>query len=192
MHDPTPLHWKMLKRILRYLMATPSLDLFIKKSTYHTLNVYCDADHGGSTVDRNPPRGLPSFLAQSHLLEFPRTTGCFAFFYWSQMSSSRYRDEWNIMDSVSPDGNWFFGSNSTHPVVGQYWSNVLDGQSDLPHSFTAFGNWIPLCPWPSLQEATGRSVYFYGGPNCWRPDQIRFSTQVSGYALQIDASTSTH
>lgn len=78
MHDPQPVHWKMLNCIIRYLADTPSLGLFLHKSTYLTLNIYCDANHGGSPIDRKSTTGFAIFLGPNLISWSSRNCGIYS------------------------------------------------------------------------------------------------------------------
>jgi hypothetical protein len=50
--NPTDEHWKVVKRILRYIQGTTQLGLLIQPSKHLSLNAYCDADWAGCLDDR--------------------------------------------------------------------------------------------------------------------------------------------
>ena len=65
MHNPTDLHWKALKRLLRYLQGTKTLDLFYSHNSTPTLHYYTDSDWGGDINDRRSTSGYDIYLGTS-------------------------------------------------------------------------------------------------------------------------------
>ncbi|KEH38066.1 hypothetical protein MTR_2g460640 [Medicago truncatula] len=49
---PKESHYIAIKRILRYLVGTPSVGLWYKKGTHFDLMAYCDADYAGDKIER--------------------------------------------------------------------------------------------------------------------------------------------
>ncbi|XP_016168759.1 uncharacterized protein LOC107611334 [Arachis ipaensis] len=62
MHHPTILHWKAVKRILRYLKNTVDKGLVFNKSTDFRLLGFADADWGGDVDDRKSISGYYVFM----------------------------------------------------------------------------------------------------------------------------------
>jgi hypothetical protein len=50
--NPTDEHWKVVKRVLRYIQGTTQLGFLIQLSKHLVLNAYCDADWAGCPDDR--------------------------------------------------------------------------------------------------------------------------------------------
>lgn len=65
LHAPTTVHWKAVKRILRYVQGTLGVGLKIRNSVSTTVSAFSDADWAGCVDDR-------------------RSTGGFAVFFWIQ------------------------------------------------------------------------------------------------------------
>jgi hypothetical protein len=61
MHTPSSAHWTAVKRVLRYLKATPSHGLFYSKGPLQ-LQAYCDSDWAGSLDDHRSTSGFCVFL----------------------------------------------------------------------------------------------------------------------------------
>jgi len=51
MHFPCDIHWKAVKRVLRYLKGTINIGLYYVPGNI-TLNAYCDSDWVGNPDDR--------------------------------------------------------------------------------------------------------------------------------------------
>ncbi|XP_052113798.1 uncharacterized mitochondrial protein AtMg00810-like [Arachis duranensis] len=62
MHQPTLLHWKSVKRILRYVKGTVDHGLLFSKSTDFRLLAFSDADWGGDLDDRKSITGFCVYL----------------------------------------------------------------------------------------------------------------------------------
>ncbi|XP_072089086.1 uncharacterized mitochondrial protein AtMg00810-like [Arachis hypogaea] len=62
MHQPTLLHWKSIKRILRYVKGTVYHGLLFSKSTDFRLLTFSDADWGGDLDDRKSITGFCIYL----------------------------------------------------------------------------------------------------------------------------------
>lgn len=67
-HDHKTLHWETLKCILCYLVDTAMLGLQLIRSCSHDLNIYYDADWGGSMLDRKSATCLAIFLGHNLIL----------------------------------------------------------------------------------------------------------------------------
>src|ERR1700732_3567756 len=63
--DPRESHLTAVKRILRYLVGTPTLGLWYPKDSTFELYGYSDADYAGSKVDRKSTSGTCFFLGKS-------------------------------------------------------------------------------------------------------------------------------
>ena len=60
--NPKESHLKAVKRILRYLKGTTSLELFYLKSNNFDLITYTDVDYDGCKINRKSTSGLCQFL----------------------------------------------------------------------------------------------------------------------------------
>lgn len=60
--DPRTAHWTALKRVLRYLKASPNQGLLYKKSGTLQLTCYADADHAGDQSNRRSTSGILVFI----------------------------------------------------------------------------------------------------------------------------------
>ena len=65
MHNPTDLHWKALKRLLRYLQGTKTSGLFYSHNSTPTLHCYTDSDWRGNIDDRRSTSGYAIYLGTS-------------------------------------------------------------------------------------------------------------------------------
>ena len=65
MHHPTDVHWKALKRLLRYIQGTKHVGLFYSANTSPTLHCYTDSDWGGDPDDRRSTFGFAIYLGTS-------------------------------------------------------------------------------------------------------------------------------
>jgi hypothetical protein len=61
MHQPKDPHWQAVKRILRYLKHTVDYGLHFTSLSYHSLNVYSDADWAADKDDRHSIRAYCIF-----------------------------------------------------------------------------------------------------------------------------------
>ena len=55
--DPCPTHWQALKRVLRYLQATPTHGLEFSRNGITILQGYSDADWAGDVETRRSTNG---------------------------------------------------------------------------------------------------------------------------------------
>jgi histone deacetylase 1/2 len=62
LHKPTTIHWKAVKRILRYIQHTLGLGLRITKSMSTLVSGFSDADWAGCVDDRRSTGGFAIFL----------------------------------------------------------------------------------------------------------------------------------
>nr|XP_016488613.1 PREDICTED: uncharacterized mitochondrial protein AtMg00810-like [Nicotiana tabacum] len=62
MHCPMDIHWTVVKRILRYIKATPSHGLFFAQGTSTLLHGYTDSHWGGDVNDRKSTTGFAIIL----------------------------------------------------------------------------------------------------------------------------------
>jgi hypothetical protein len=62
MANPTDVHWKVVKRILRYIAGTLHHGIQLQLSTYLRLNAYSDSDWAGCPDDRRSTSGYDIFL----------------------------------------------------------------------------------------------------------------------------------
>ena len=62
MKDPRESHWQAAHRVLVYLKGTAGHRLFFKRNGGLKLEVFIDADFGGSMVDRSSTSAYCSFL----------------------------------------------------------------------------------------------------------------------------------
>lgn len=65
MHHPLHLHWKAVKRILRYLKGTLHYGIRLTATSKFSLTGYSDADWGNDINDRRPTSGFCWFLGSS-------------------------------------------------------------------------------------------------------------------------------
>ncbi|XP_015965636.1 uncharacterized mitochondrial protein AtMg00810-like [Arachis duranensis] len=65
MHQPTLLHWKCVKRILRYVKGTVDHGLLFSKSTDFRLLAFSDADWGGGLDDKKSITGFCVYLGSN-------------------------------------------------------------------------------------------------------------------------------
>jgi hypothetical protein len=63
--NPKECHLVAIKRILRYLVPTPNIDLWYPKGSKFDLLGYSDADYVGSKVDQKNTSGICQFLGRS-------------------------------------------------------------------------------------------------------------------------------
>jgi hypothetical protein len=61
MHCPRDVHWKAVKRVLRYLKGTIDIGLYYVPGDIK-LNAYCDSDWAGDPDDRRSTTGYGVFL----------------------------------------------------------------------------------------------------------------------------------
>lgn len=64
MHMPTEDHWKVAKRILRYLAGTPTHGVFFSTSNKLVLHAYSDTDWGGDSDDYISTNAYVIYLGQ--------------------------------------------------------------------------------------------------------------------------------
>lgn len=62
MHDPREPHLQAAYRVLHYLKGNPGKGILFKRNQNLALEVYTDADYGGSIVDRRSTTGYCTFL----------------------------------------------------------------------------------------------------------------------------------
>lgn len=65
MHDPKPIHLRMVKRILRYLVDTKQHGLLLSRHSDARLYVYSDADWGGAPEDRKSMTGFVIYFGRN-------------------------------------------------------------------------------------------------------------------------------
>lgn len=68
MHSPSEVHWKALKRVLRYLQGTIQVALHIQRDNDFKLCMYSDADWAGDVSDRASTTGYILFFGQNPVL----------------------------------------------------------------------------------------------------------------------------
>ena len=66
--DPKECHLVAVKRILRYLVATPCFGIWYPKGSTFDLIGYSDSDYAGCKVDRKSTSGTCQFLGRSLVL----------------------------------------------------------------------------------------------------------------------------
>ncbi|XP_016169161.1 uncharacterized protein LOC107611781 [Arachis ipaensis] len=62
---PLECHWKMVKRVLRYLSGTANYQLHLKKENSMSIIAYSDLDWGGDLDDRKSTNGYCVFLGSN-------------------------------------------------------------------------------------------------------------------------------
>jgi histone deacetylase 1/2 len=62
LHNPTTIHWSVVKRILRYIHGTSKLGLHNRKSKSMMVSAFSDADWAGCVDDRRSTGGFAVFL----------------------------------------------------------------------------------------------------------------------------------
>jgi histone deacetylase 1/2 len=62
LHNPTTIHWSVVKRILRYIHGTSKLGLHNRKSKSMKVSAFSDADWAGCVDDRRSTGGFAVFL----------------------------------------------------------------------------------------------------------------------------------
>lgn len=64
MRSPLEVHWKAIKRILRYLLGTLEFGLHLNRVSEESLNLigYCDADWDSDLDDRKSTSGFCVYL----------------------------------------------------------------------------------------------------------------------------------
>ncbi|KAL5577768.1 hypothetical protein UlMin_019467 [Ulmus minor] len=65
MQNPLDLHWKAVKRILRYLKGTAEEGILLRRSETLNLTGFCDADWGNDLCDRRSTTGYCIFLGRN-------------------------------------------------------------------------------------------------------------------------------
>lgn len=55
--NPTEIHWKAAKRVLRYLKQTKTKGLFYSKNNLNELHGFCDSDWANNLIDRRSTTG---------------------------------------------------------------------------------------------------------------------------------------
>jgi len=65
LHEPTTVHFSMVKRILRYISGTIHLGLRIRKSRTMIVSAFSDADWAGCVDDRRSTGGFAVFLGDN-------------------------------------------------------------------------------------------------------------------------------
>ncbi|WMV09956.1 hypothetical protein MTR67_003341 [Solanum verrucosum] len=67
MHCPQDNHWKVVKRLLRYLNQTSSFGLQITRETDNLIMAYSDSDWAGDPTDRTSTTGYVIHLGSTHV-----------------------------------------------------------------------------------------------------------------------------
>jgi hypothetical protein len=62
LHAPTTVHWKAVKRILRYVKDTVGIGITFQPSSSILLSAFCDADWAGCPDDRRSTGGFVVFI----------------------------------------------------------------------------------------------------------------------------------
>jgi len=65
MQTPSEIHWKAVKRVLRYLQGTAHLGLRLMRHNDFSLHMYSDADWAGDVNDRASTTGYLLFIGQN-------------------------------------------------------------------------------------------------------------------------------
>nr|XP_025610404.1 uncharacterized protein LOC112703228 [Arachis hypogaea] len=69
MHTPLDEHWKLVKRVLRYISGTASFGLHLHRTSSHNIAAYSDSDWGGDPDDRKSTGGFCVFLGRNLLVD---------------------------------------------------------------------------------------------------------------------------
>ncbi|XP_073019440.1 secreted RxLR effector protein 161-like [Primulina eburnea] len=62
MNDPSEIHMQAVMRILRYLKASPGSGILFRKTPSRHIDIYTDADYGGSVSDRRSTSGMCTYV----------------------------------------------------------------------------------------------------------------------------------
>jgi histone deacetylase 1/2 len=111
LHAPTTVHWKAVKRILRYVQGTLGVGLKIRNSVSTTVSAFSDADWAGCVDDR-------------------RSTGGFAVFFGSNLVSWCARKQPTVSRS-STEAKYKALANATAETM---WVQQLLTELQVPHS----------------------------------------------------------
>ena len=65
MHNPLKSHWKIVKRLLRYLSGTMNYGLHLRRSNRLNVTGFCDADWGSDPDNRKLVPGYCIFLGSN-------------------------------------------------------------------------------------------------------------------------------
>jgi histone deacetylase 1/2 len=111
LHAPTTVHWKAVKRILRYVQGTLGVGLKIRNSVSTTVSAFSDADWAGCVDDR-------------------RSTGGFAVFFGSNLVSWCARKQPTVSRS-STEAEYKALANA---IAETMWVQQLLTELQVPHS----------------------------------------------------------
>lgn len=76
MHSPTDVHLQAVMRILRYLKGATGQGLYFRKQEDRTVNIYTDADWGGSKKDMRSTSGYCSYVWGNLVTWRSKKTSC--------------------------------------------------------------------------------------------------------------------
>ncbi|XP_057730459.1 uncharacterized mitochondrial protein AtMg00810-like [Arachis stenosperma] len=64
-HTPLDDHWKLVKRVLRYVSGTSGFGLHLHRTSIHSISAYSDSDWEGDPDDRKSTGGFCAFLERN-------------------------------------------------------------------------------------------------------------------------------
>ncbi|KAK6146445.1 hypothetical protein DH2020_020314 [Rehmannia glutinosa] len=76
LHAPTENHWKICKRVLRYLKGTISASILFQPISRMSLECYSDSDYAGNIDDRKSTSGSCQFLGDCLVSWFSKKQNC--------------------------------------------------------------------------------------------------------------------
>nr|XP_025635493.1 uncharacterized protein LOC112729535 [Arachis hypogaea] len=65
MHTPLDDHWKLVKRVLRYVSGTSGFGLHLHRTSIHSILAYSDSDWEGDLDDKKSTKGFCVFLGRN-------------------------------------------------------------------------------------------------------------------------------